>query len=79
MDASGTFGSRGEGGCIVADENNVIRKTDSIGHTKEILEAHGASLPRGWEIAMGMLLEGCDYLEVCGFGHNAQFRLCEEE
>lgn len=63
----------------MADENNVIRKTDSIGHAKEILDIHGVPLSRGWEIAMGMLLEGCDYLEVIGFGRNAQFRLCEEE
>lgn len=63
----------------MAGENNLIRKTDSIGHARDILEAHGVPLPRGWEIVMGMLLEGCDYLEVCGFGRNAQFRLCEEE
>lgn len=63
----------------MACENNVIRKTDSIGHAREILDTHGVPLPHGWEIAMGMLLESCDYLEMCGFGHNAQFRLCEEE
>lgn len=63
----------------MAGENNVIRKTDSIGHAKEILDVHGVPLPHGWEIAMGMLLESCDYLEVHGFGRNAQFRLCEEE
>lgn len=63
----------------MAGENDVIRKTDSIGHAREILDTHGVPLPYGWEIAMGMLLESCDYLEVCGFGYNANFRLCEEE
>ena len=63
----------------MADENNVIRKTDSIGYAKGILEAHGVELSHGWEISIGMLLKGCDYLEVCGFGHNTQFKLHKEE
>jgi len=59
--------------------NNSIRKTDSIEHVREILEAHMIHLPYGWEIAMGMLLEGCDYIEICGFGRGAQFELCTGE
>lgn len=45
---------------------------------KKVLTDHSVNMPHGWEIAMGMLLEGYDYLEVCGFGHNAEFRLCKE-
>lgn len=59
--------------------DNVIRKTDSIQHVREVLEAHDVPLPNGWEIAMGMLLEGCDRMEVCGYGHHAQFTIYDAE
>lgn len=62
----------------MADEDSIIRKSDSMGHARKVLTEHSVNMPHGWEIAMGMLLEGYDYLEVCGFGHNAEFRLCRE-
>lgn len=60
------------------NEDNIIRKSDSIEHARKVLTDHSVNMPHGWEITMGMLLEGYDHLEVCGFGHNAEFRLCEE-
>lgn len=63
----------------MAEAENVIRRTDSIGHAKEVLELCGVPMPRGWEIAMGMLLKSCDFIRIEGYGSNAQFVLCDEE
>ena len=52
---------------------HIITKNTKIKEAEEILDIHGIKKPKGWEIAMGMLLSECDHLEVHGFGTKAYF------
>lgn len=53
---------------------HIITKETPIKEGISILSAHGISTRmRGWELIIGLLLNGCDYLEVHGFGSNAYF------
>lgn len=58
---------------------DIIKRTTPIKEAEEILSFHGISRPYGWEIAVGMLLEGCDRLEVHDYGKNAYFIKVTEE
>lgn len=52
---------------------DIITKTTPIGEAERILSDHGIKHPFGWEIAIGMLLNDCDFLEVHDFGSKAYF------
>ena len=58
---------------------DIITKTTSIKEAEEILTFHDISHPFGWEIAIGMLLSDCDYLEVHDFGSKAYFNKIRKE
>lgn len=58
---------------------DIIRKDTPIREAEEILRARGIGTPKFGEIALGMLLSECDYLEVHGFGRNAYFVKVEGE
>lgn len=58
---------------------DIIRQDTPIGEAREILADHNIATPMFWEIALGMLLSECDYLEVHGYGRNAYFVKVEEE
>ena len=57
----------------------IIRKTDKISETEEILKNHGLSLGHGWALIMGMMLSDCEYVELHGFGSNAYFNKIYKE
>lgn len=52
--------------------NDRISKTDSLEYAKKTLLKHGLSCPNGWEIALGLLLTHRGFVEVTGYGNNAQ-------
>lgn len=58
---------------------DIIKQNTPIGEAYKILKAHHIETPKFWEIAIGMLLSECDYLEVHGFGHKAYFVKVKEE
>lgn len=60
-----------KGGMTVCE----IRKTDNIKDTEEKLRDRCIPLGSGWEIALGMLLSQCDYMELHGYGSGAYFTL----
>lgn len=59
---------------------HIITKETPIKEGISILSVHGISTQmRGWELIIGLLLNGCDYLEVHGFGSNAYFTQVTKE
>lgn len=52
---------------------NIIKKDTTINEAEAILEAHGCPHKYGWELAIGLMLQECDYLEVHGLGSGAYF------
>ena len=58
--------------CEKQSEDRITKHT-SIKDSKEILQAHGCLMDNGWEIILGMLLQGCDYIIVKGYGHDCYF------
>jgi len=56
-----------------------ITKQTSMKDAAEILKMNGIGTPYGWEIVIGMLLEDCDYIEVQGYSHGANFVLVKDE
>jgi len=56
------------------DYKTITKKTN-MKDAEEILKMNGIGTPYGWEIVIGMLLEDCDYIEIEGYGHGANFIL----
>lgn len=53
--------------------NSIITKTMKIKEIEEVLYYHGINLASWWYIILWGLLYDCKYLEVVGFGNNAEF------
>ena len=60
---------------------NVITKDMKIKDIEEVLLNHGVRMISWWYIVLWGLLNDCDYLEIVGFGDNAEFvkRYAEDE
>jgi len=54
-----------------------ITKSTTMKEAEEILNSNGIKTPFGWEIAIGMLLEGHDHIEIEGYGSSANFILVD--
>lgn len=57
---------------------DIIKKDTPINEAQSILQNHNIHMPYMWEIAIGMLLNDCDYLEVHGYGGTAYFNKITE-
>ena len=58
---------------------DTITKSMKIDDVKAMLHNNGINTPYGWDIVLGMLLNGCDYIKIEGYGEHAQFVLCTDE
>lgn len=54
----------------------ITRNTNTM-RMRGMLASRGIETPRGWDIAMRLLLLECDHIEVEGFGHDSVFLLCD--
>ena len=52
---------------------NVITKDMKIKEIEEVLHNHGVYMVSWWYIVLWGLLNDCDFLEIVGFGNNAEF------
>lgn len=55
------------------DMEHRIKKDTTLKEAAKILGLHGCLLDYGLGLVLGMLLQGCDYLEVHGFGSKVYF------
>ena len=52
---------------------DVIKRDTSIKEAEAMLKAHRCPHRHGWEIAIGLMLQQCDYLELHDYGDDAYF------
>lgn len=54
-----------------------ISSKETIESVGNKLKCRGISLERGWEIILAMALLSCEYIEVIGYGNDAQLKMVE--
>ena len=52
---------------------STVKKNMKRKQIKEVLSDHGICMNPFWFIAIWSLMKECDYIEIEGFGENAEF------